>query len=114
MRKGEPAPFTGDLYPVEVSVRFALEIDTCAERAEAALDHARKIHQIELVRVQGMAQASAEASQRRVELLNAQLVEANAWYRSTPFVATVAALSTVAILLTSTVLVQATAEARAW
>lgn len=112
LREGEAAPYTGDLYPVDVSVRFALEVEGCQERADAALDHARKIAEIELAKTRSLAQASTEASQQRIALLDAQLDDAQAWYRSTPFVATVAVVSTVAILLTSTVLVQATGEVR--
>lgn len=110
LAKDDPAPFTGDLYPVDLSIRFALAIEACDDRRKAALDHLSKLHDIELTRVQSLAQASADADARRVELLKAQLDESRAWYRSTPFVATVAVVSTVAILLTSTVLVQATGE----
>jgi hypothetical protein len=112
VHKNEPAPFTGDLYPIDESVRFALEIERCGERARVDLDHAKRLHQVELARIQSMAQASAAADRKRVEVLTAQLQAAGAWYRSTPFVAAVAVVSTVAVLLVSTVLVQATAEVR--
>ena len=110
--KGEPAPFTGDLYPVADSVRMALEIDACDQRSKAALDQQRRLAQVEVERVRDLARASADANKRRVQLLTDQLDATRAWYRSTPFVAAVAVASTVAVLLTSTVLVQATAEVR--
>ena len=106
----EPAPFAGDLYPVDDSIRMAIEVEGCKARSDAALDRARRLHDVELSRCKGMAQVSADADQRRIELLTAELEASRVWYRSAPFVAAVASVSTVAILLTSTILVQATGE----
>jgi len=110
--RGQPAPFAGDLYPVEDSVRFALEIEGCAERAAAELDYAKALYQIEIERQAGLAKADAKADRQRLELIAAELVEARAWYRSPAFVATVAASVAIATLLASTILVQATGEVR--
>lgn len=112
MSQGEPAPFDGDLYPIDVSIRYALEIEGCTERAAAEAEHAAKLHQVELQRLRGVAAADSRADKERIKLLQAQLVTADAWYRSPPFVAAVAATASVAGLLVAAVLVQATGEVR--
>lgn len=111
INKGEPAPFDGDLYPIDVSIRFGLAVEHCLERSAAELDYQRKLTDIEIAKTQAIATASTDTDARRIQLLHAQLDEANAWYRSTPFVAAVTATITVAALLLSTVLIEATAEA---
>lgn len=112
LAQGEPAPFAGDLFPVEDSIRWALEIEGCAERAAAELDHAKALYQIELSRQRALAAADGKADRLRAEILAAELAQARAWYRSPAFVATVAATVAIATLLASTILVQATAEVR--
>lgn len=107
---GETAPFDGDLYPTDVSIRFALEVEGCHQRAMLDLDHERALNAIALGKQQALAASAADANARQIELLHGQLSEARAWYRSPSFVATAAAVVTVAVLLTSTVLVQATGE----
>lgn len=108
--QGDPAPFAGDLYPVEISIRWALEIEGCAERAALELDHEMERHKLELQRRDALAANDAEANAHRVEVLTAELSEARAWYRSPVFVATLAATVAIGTLLLSTVLVQATGE----
>ncbi len=108
--KGDIAPFAGDLYPVGDSIRIALEVEGCAERARIDLDHAREIHQIEIARVQSLAEAAAVADRERVRLLSAEIDANRGWYRSPPFVAAVAVVSTVAVLYTAALLVQSTGE----
>ena len=112
LSQGDSAPFAGDLYPIVDSIRFALEIEDCAERAAIDLDHAATLHRIELAKAETLAAAVADAGRRRSKLLRIQLAHARAWHRSPAFVAAASAAATVAILLTSTVLIQATAEAR--
>lgn len=110
LSKGDPAPYSGDLYPVDVSIRFALEVEGCMDRALLDLDHERAINAIALGKTQALAAAAADASANQIELLHGRLAEVSAWYRSPPVVAAVAAVITVAVLLTSTILVQATGE----
>lgn len=110
IQQGEPAPFTGDLFPPEMSVRWALEIEGCAQRAAIDLEHAQLVHRVELNRRDALAENSAKANRERVELLTAELEAARAWYRSPGFVGAAAATVAVAVLLASTVLVQATGE----
>lgn len=112
LSQGEVAPFDGDLYPIDVSIRFGLEVEGCAERAAVELDHAKALYRIEIQRQIELAEADARADRARLELLTAELAEATAWYRSPAFVATIAASIAVATLLTSTILVQATGEVR--
>lgn len=112
LAQGEPAPFAGDLFPVEDSIRWALEIEGCAERAAAELDHAKALYQIELSRQRALAAADGKADRLRAEILAAELAKARAWYRSPAFVAAAAASVAVAALLASTILVQATGEVR--
>lgn len=110
--EGEPAPFDGDLYPIDVSIRYALEIEGCSERAAADAEHASRLHKVELQRLRGLAAADSRADKQRIALLQSQLDTERAWYRSPTFVAAVSATVAVATLLVSTVLVQATGEAR--
>lgn len=110
LQEGEPAPFDGDLFPVDLSIRWAIEIEGCAERAARELDHLNKVHQLELKRLRGLAASDSRADQARVKFLTAELDKARAWYRSPEFVAVTAATVAVAVLLASTVLVQATGE----
>lgn len=110
IEQGEPAPFTGDLFPPRESIAWSLEIEGCYERAALELEHAKGKHDIALERVFDLAAADRQADQARIKLLTAELDEANAWYRSPAFVATVAAAVGAGLLLASTVLVQATAE----
>jgi hypothetical protein len=110
LEQGEPAPFTGDLFPPDLSVRWALEIEGCAQRAAIELEHAKLVQRVELARRDALAENSAKANRQRVELLTAELEAARAWYRSPIFVFTIGATVAVAVLLTSTVLVQATGE----
>ena len=70
------------------------------------------MYQIELSRQRALAAADGKADRMRVDVLTAELAEANAWYRSPAFVAAVAASVAVAALLASTILVQATGEVR--
>ena len=112
LAQGEPAPFPGDLFPIRDSIAWALEIERCAERAAVELEHARAVYQIELSRQRALAAADGKADRMRVDVLTAELAEANAWYRSPAFVAAVAASVAVAALLASTILVQATGEVR--
>ena len=112
LAQGEPAPFAGDLYPVFDSVRFALEIEGCAERAAAELEHTKALYQIKLEKQRALTDADRKADRAELELLTAELAQARAWYRSPAFVATVAATVAIATLLASTILVQATAEVR--
>ena len=111
MREGEPAPFTGDLYPVEESVRMALEADTCAERAALNLQRLSDRHRVELEKLAAIQDATARSRELRIELLRNQLASETAWHRSPAFVASVSVVVSVAVLLTSAFLLQATAEA---
>jgi len=112
IKQGEPAPFSGDLFPPADSIRWALEIETCTERASVDFEHAERLHEVELERLRGLMNAEARADKQRIALLDAELEAARAWYRSPAFVAVVAATAGMAILLSSTILVQATAEVR--
>lgn len=112
MAAGEPAPFAGDLFPSDLSVRWAIELETCTERAAIELEHEKEKHALARARAQAHAVAGARADRQRVELLTRELEAARAWYRSPVFVAAVAATVAAAVLLSSTVLVQATAEVR--
>lgn len=94
------------------SVRFALEIEGCAERAAAELEHTKALYQIKLEKQRALTDADRKADRAELELLTAELAQARAWYRSPAFVATVAATVAIATLLASTILVQATAEVR--
>jgi hypothetical protein len=112
LSQGESAPFDGDLYPIDVSIRYALEIEGCAERALIDAKHAAKLHKVELQRLRGLAAADSRTDKQRIALLQSQLETERVWYRSPPFVATVSAVVSVAGLLVAAVLVQSTAEVR--
>jgi hypothetical protein len=106
LAQGDPAPFDGDLYPVDVSIRWALEIEGCAERAALDLDHEKQLHAIEIAKQLALAEANDLANKRRLELLQAELKTVNAWYRSPVFVAAVSATAATGVLIVAAVLVQ--------
>lgn len=108
---GEPAPFAGDLYPVDVSVRWALEIEGCAERAALESRHVADRHAIELEKIAQIHAAEGRAAAARIRLLQDQIDADTAWYRSPAFVATAAASLAVATLLMSAFLLQSTTGA---
>jgi hypothetical protein len=110
VHEGEPAPYTGDLYPIEASIKMALAIDTCRDRTDAKIQHLVQIQEVERRRLKELAVAESRADKQRIDLLQTKLDDAGAWYRSPPFVAAVSATVAVAALLASTVLVQSTAE----
>ena len=108
VKQGEPAPFDGDLYPVEDSIRLALALDDADARCAATLNHLRELQRIELDTAEKVAISSAQANNERLDALEWQLAEANVWYRDPAFVAVVTATVTVAAMLAATVLIEAT------
>lgn len=108
--EGQPAPFTGDLYPVEDSIRMGMALDDSDERCAAAAEHQEKLQRIEIEAVKKIAATTAMADRERLAVLERQLEEAEAWYRDPAFVATMTAVTTVAAMLVATVLIQSTAE----
>lgn len=110
LEAGEPAPFTGDLFPVGESIRWALEIEGCSRRAEIESNHQARTYAIQVKSIKEIAEVDVRAANQRATLLQAELDNALAWYRSPPFVAAVVAVATVTVLLLSTVLVDATGE----
>lgn len=111
IKEGEAAPFDGDLYPIEDSIRMALALDDSEARCAAELNHLRELQRIEINTLQQVTDNRADADQERLEVLELQLEDRNAWYREPAFVATVATVVTVATMLAATVLIKSTVEA---
>lgn len=107
VQEGEPAPFTGDLFPVEDSVKFAIKLETCEERAAIDSAHMKTIYDIELQREKDKREAMVEAEQKRTQLMRDQLAEANSWYRQPAFVAVVAVVATMTAVIGAAVLADA-------
>lgn len=101
LEEGEPAPFDGDLFPPEKSIRIGLRLEGCQERAAIDLGHATRIFEIELKRESDKAVAKLEAEQARRQLIETELERARAWYRTPEFVASVAVVLTVASVVIS-------------
>jgi hypothetical protein len=94
-----------------MSIRWALEIEGCAERAAADFDHARALAAVENAKQRAIFAAETKAQRKRLELVTRELDAARAWYRSPVVVATISATVSVAALLTAAYLVQSTVEA---
>lgn len=111
IHKNEPAPFMGDLWPIGDSIRIALEVEGCDSRQEEALHYQGKLHQVEISRLEKLAQVTTVADAQRISLLQSELEAASVWYRSPVFVATISATVAVGCLLASAYLIQSTVEA---
>lgn len=107
LEEGEPAPFAGDLFPPEKSIRLGIRLETCQERLILDLSHAKQIFEIELRRCEDRAAARLNAANQRAEVYKRELEAAQAWYRSPPFIAGVAVVATVATILATAALADA-------
>lgn len=110
LAEGELAPFDGDLWPVIRSLRMALRAENCIEGAAADLAHAVRGFEIELQFDRRTAATKREADQERIRVLTVALDEANPWYESPAFVATVAVTATLGAILIATLIIRAEAE----
>lgn len=107
INKGEPAPFTGDLFPVGDSIRYAMEIADCAERARLKIEHKDRLHSIQLTKVQALADAAVDAERQRADFAVRRLDEALVWYRSPTFVAVVSVATTIGLVMVTTAAIRA-------
>lgn len=92
LESGEPAPFSGDLWPAIRSLRLVMRSEICTKRSKLMLEHAKAIYEIELQYLQEQRDISDQANAERIEKLGV-------WYRQPWFIATVTALSVVAAML---------------
>jgi hypothetical protein len=99
LTKGEPAPFDGDLWSAVRSLRITLRAEACEERSELRLHHAARGFEIDLRFERRSAANRARADAERIEFLRDALVEATAWYTSPAFVAVVASVATLALVV---------------
>ncbi len=112
LKAGEPAPFTGDLFPVETALRLGLKIERCSSEAGINLRHTQALHLNELKRCQDKGSISRESDKERIKILTAALEESTSWYRSPAFVATVSVAITVSAILTSAIILEKTLGSR--
>jgi len=100
LEAGAIVPFAGDLYPPIRAARMGAAATFCQERIDAKIEHAAKIHRIEIQRVEDKAAIRADADARRLELSQSELDKAQSWDRSPVFVAAVASgITMVAIMV---------------
>lgn len=111
VEKGDPAPFSGDLFPHGTSVRWALELAYCEQRGKLERDLVQKTSANDRDTYVRIAEAEALADKERIKILTGELEAARAWHKSPGFVASVAALISVGVLVTAAVIVSAIPEA---
>ncbi len=104
---GEPAPFDGDLWPPIRSLRVTLRAEGCEERKALELRHAARGFEIDLKYERRAASNRARADADRIQILRDALAETSAWYRSPTFVAAVASVATLALVVVSAVVLEA-------
>lgn len=95
LEKDEKAPFAGDLFPPEESIRLALGLEKCKLQKDIEIEFLKTKHRLELGRAESISEAKAQGERERLELLEIEVSRANAWYRSPFFVATVTFVLTV-------------------
>lgn len=93
---GDVAPFDGDLFTVERSIRMGLRVEGCEEQTRLNLTRTTRIFEAELRYERQAAAARLDAQLARTEIVKLELDEALAWYRSPVVVATVAVVATLA------------------
>jgi hypothetical protein len=92
---------------------MALRAETCEERAAADLELERKRAEIDLAAEREISEARREASAERIRVLTEALAAAEPWHRSPAFVATVAVAATLALVVVTGVVLEATLGATA-
>ncbi len=94
LEAGDVAPFAGDLYTIARSIRMALRLEGFEERAKLKLEREYSAFEVELKYRDSVQATKLEAKDSRIELLERELGEALAWYRSPVFVTLVAVVAT--------------------
>ncbi len=89
LESGAVAPFSGDLFPPTRSVRLALELEMCMERAAIEIQYIKQIVEIETQAIREAAGVELTAEQDRLALFERRLAVVDAWYRTPVFVAAV-------------------------
>ncbi len=96
IREGEYAPFDGDLFPPERSLRLGMRLEYCEEKATAKLTHATAVSDNELQRCRDKAEIRAQSAADRLAALQLRLDDSLAFYRHPAFVSFVAVVVTLA------------------
>ena len=107
LEKGDPAPFSGDLFPPEKSARLGLRIEHCQQMAAADIAKATRIFEVELKAEKDKLKAMLETERMHREVLERRIDELSAWYRSPEFVAIVAVGGAVALIIGTAALADA-------
>lgn len=97
--KGQSAPFTGQLLPVETAIRLGVKASQCNERTAAEVSRAVRLVGVDLDLSERKRAIEAEAAASRLELMRMEVDEAQRWYRAPVFVAGVSVLLTAALVV---------------
>lgn len=97
--EGEPAPFTGDLFPIRLALDFGLKLELCQERTAAEVSRLVRIHAIELQALEDKNQIREDANRAQIVALQNSIE--SQFYREPWFVATLSIVVTVGALLVS-------------
>lgn len=98
LRKGDSAPFDGQLLSTEAAIRVVLEDEHSARRCSLEIGQTRKLGQLALEHARELRFIDGRACQKKVELADRALSKADPWYRAPVFVAGVTFLGTLAIV----------------
>lgn len=98
LEQGEAAPYAGDLWSVNRSLRLIFRAEQCQQKAELELKHAVRKFEIELKYERDRADARADADTQRIQILAQALDEADPWWRSPAFVAALTSVVTLALV----------------
>lgn len=89
LRKGQPAPFDGQLLSTEAAIRIVLEDEHSARRHALEVEHTRKLGQVALEHERERRRIDREAHKRQLSLADRALEKADPWYRAPVVVAPV-------------------------
>ncbi len=101
LERGDQAPFSGDLFPVRLSLSLGLQLERCEQQHEAVVSRLTKLHTNDLALEKEKARIKTEAANQRIAVLTRNMDEAKAFYRQPWFVASVSVFLTVAAVMST-------------
>lgn len=113
LEAGEAAPYAGDLWSVNRSLRLIFRAEHCREKAELDLKYAVRQFEIDLKFEREKAANRAEADTQRLQILAQALDDASPWYREPWFVALVSSAATVGVIVLTALVLERVGAAMA-
>lgn len=85
LRKGEPAPYDGQLLTPQRAATLVVKIEQAAQHHELEVKRLTRLHEQELQLVEERHASRAASAEQRAELYAQALEAASVWYRSEAF-----------------------------